>query len=76
MTLSEAQSRLAEVEAAIHRLMVGASVVEVEALDGSRVRYQAAQLSDLQKYRAELESKIAALAAGTTAARRSVYATF
>lgn len=55
-TLSE---RLANAEAALDRLLTGASVVEVQDSNGERVRYTAARVADLQTYVARLRRELA-----------------
>ena len=51
------QTRLQEVENAIHDLMTGQKEVSVK-YEGTEVTYSKARLSDLRLYKAELEGKL------------------
>lgn len=66
--LATLQSRLSEAEAALHRLMTGAQVVQVGYAD-QQATYGRAQAPALQAYIASLKSQIAA-AEGSAAGRR------
>jgi hypothetical protein len=54
------QARLSEAETALHSLMNGSRVEEIQALDGSRVRYAAADLEALRSYIAWLREELGA----------------
>lgn len=49
-TEQEWATRLTEAETALHKLMTGSAVVELTSPDGTRVRYQEADLQKLQSY--------------------------
>lgn len=54
------QTRLKEARNALHQLMIGRSVVEVTDQNGEKLRYTAANRTDLKQYVAELEAELAA----------------
>lgn len=75
--LSALRSRLAEAEAALHRLMTGSAVV-VSARDGRRIEYSVAKPGDTDRLRAyivDLKAEIAALE-GLGPTRRPVSLSF
>lgn len=61
-TLAELQTRLSEVEAAIHSLAIGEKVVEVMRA-GRRMKFTEASLDALRGYRDDLTQQIAAATA-------------
>lgn len=69
MDLATIETRIIEVEDAIHKLMTGAREVEVVFGD-RRVRYSEAQLPDLQRYHAWLLQQKEAL---TNGGRRPIF---
>lgn len=69
MDLATVETRIAEVEDAIHKLMTGAREVEVVFGD-RRVRYSESQLSELQRYHAWLLQQKETL---TNGGRRPIY---
>lgn len=76
-TLCVLHLRLAEAQAALHRLMTGATVA-VSARDGRRIEYSAAKPGDagrLQTYIASLKAEITAFE-GAGPARRPVRFSF
>jgi hypothetical protein len=62
-TLTELTTWLAEAELALHRLMTGSRVEEVQFAD-RRVRYTAVNIGELQKYIASLKQQIEATTRG------------
>ena len=69
MDLATIDTRIAEVEDAIHKLMTGAREVQVQHADGM-VRYSEANLDGLQRYHAWLLQQKEAL---TNGRRRPIY---
>ena len=69
MDAATIQTRISEVETAIHNLMTGAREVEI-AFGDRRVRYTEANLTDLQRYLAWLQQQLEAL---TNGRRRPIY---
>jgi hypothetical protein len=52
------QARIGEAETALHGLMNGSRVEEIQALDGSRVRYAPADMEALRSYIAWLREEM------------------
>jgi hypothetical protein len=69
MDLATIETRITEVEAAIHNLMTGAREVEV-VFNDRRVRYSEAQLPELERYHAWLLQQKETL---TNGGRRPIY---
>lgn len=62
-TAAELTTWLTEAEAALHRLMTGSRVEEIESPAG-RVRYTTSNIGDLERYIARLKQQIEAAARG------------
>ncbi len=56
-TQAELEARLTEAEAALHRLLTGSRVEEIDSPSG-RVRYTSANTGDLERYLAWLKQQI------------------
>ncbi|MCB1723222.1 MAG: hypothetical protein KDJ39_05960 [Gammaproteobacteria bacterium] len=67
LDISTLQTYRAEAIAALHSLALGQTEIEIEGLDGSRVKYSTASMARLQEYIATLQS---AIDAKTTGLRR------
>lgn len=52
------EARLAEAEAALHRLLISRQTVQLRRADGSQVEYTAASADSLRGYIAELKSQL------------------
>lgn len=72
--LATLQTRLAEAEAAYHRLMTG-SLEESVSFNGRSVGYKPTEAPKLQSYIADLKNQIAALSGATSARRRAITVT-
>lgn len=59
--LATLQARLADAEAAYHKLMLGSAVVVLKDQNGESVTYQSANSTKLAAYIASLKQQIAAL---------------
>lgn len=71
--LTTLQTRLAESETALHKLMTGTARVKVMR-DGTLSEFRQANVAELKRYIAQLHSDIAA-AQGTNTGRRRTLAT-
>ena len=52
------ETRLAEVETALHDLSMGASVASVRLSDGKTIEYRATSIGDLRAYRDNLRRQL------------------
>lgn len=73
--LATLQARLAEAEAAQHKLLIGCKAVKVDQGDKA-VTYTEAKASALAAYIASLKAQIGALTGACAAARRPLLARF
>lgn len=73
--LATLQTRLAEAEDALHKLMTGGKTVAIRSSNGSMVTYGEADAAALRGYIADLRGQIGS-AQGGTGRRKPIYATF
>lgn len=76
--LATIQARLAEAEAALHRINTGSMVEEITSPSGDKIRYTAASAKNLEAYVTSLAAQAATLQpSSTTRSRRGpIYPVF
>jgi hypothetical protein len=70
-TQSEIVTRIQEAEVKLHSLLTGGGVVEVQDVNGSRVRYTDIDADKLRAYISGLQSMLTVETTGVTTPRRA-----